>query len=295
MSDLKLKRPLVRYHGGKWRLAPKIISFFPQHRVYVEPFGGGGSVLLRKARSYAEIYNDLDGEISNLFKVARDRGEELARRVELTPFSRAEFIGASEECECALERARRTLVRSFMGFGSASITKQPTGFRANSNRSGTTPAHDWANYPASLREIIGRLRGVVIENRSAVDVMRAHDQPDALHYVDPPYVFQTRCFMLSRPSYRFEMSDDQHVELSVALKSLTGSVLISGYRCDLYDSIYCDWDRVDFPALADGAKKRVESLWLNKRAAMLPRQEEIQFDAADHKAEARAAEGGKKY
>ena len=88
-----------------------------------------------------------------------------------------------------LEQARRTLIRAFMGFGSAGASGQVTGFRANSNRSGTTPAHDWMNVPAHLRSVVQRLRGVVIENRPAMDVMLHHDCDEALHYVD---------FLLSR-------------------------------------------------------------------------------------------------
>jgi len=153
-------RPLVRYHGGKWKLAPWIISHLPRHRVYVESFGGGASVLLRKPRSYAEIYNDLDGEIVNLFRMARDHGAELVRVCELTPFARDEFAHAYDSSADPLEQARRTLIRAFMGFSSAAASAaQRTGFRANSNRSGTTPAQDWKNYPAHLHSVIDRLRG----------------------------------------------------------------------------------------------------------------------------------------
>jgi DNA adenine methylase len=81
----KVTRALIRYHGGKFKLAPWIIGYFPEHRVYVEPFGGAASVLLKKERSAAEIYNDMDSEMVNLFRVVRDRGAELRKSLELTP------------------------------------------------------------------------------------------------------------------------------------------------------------------------------------------------------------------
>lgn len=256
-------RPLLRYHGGKWRLAPWIVSHFPEHRCYVEPFGGGASVLLRKARTYAEVYNDLDGEVVNLFRVARDNGEALAQACELTPFARAEFVDSYAPAETELEQARRTLARSFMGFGSAGASGQSTGFRANSNRSGTTPAHDWMNYPDTLRLTVQRLRGVVIENRDAVECMRAHDGDDVLHYVDPPYPHATRAFRGRAQSYRHEMTDEQHIELLGAVRGLAGLVVLSGYRCDLYDELLSGWQRIDRASHADGARDRVESLWLS--------------------------------
>ncbi len=241
-------------------LAPWIIAHFPPHRTYVEPFGGGGSVLLRKTRSYAEVYNDLDSEMVNLFRVARARGEELAKVCELTPFARAEFAQSYEPSGDELEQARRTLVRSFMGFGSNAHTTK-TGFRANSNRSGTTPAHDWMNYPDALRITIQRLRGVVIENRDALACMRQHDSPQTLHYVDPPYVMSTRSD--GHGDYAFEMDDADHEALAAGLLELEGWVIVSGYRCDLYDGLYSGWRRVDRHAHADGAAKRIESLWLS--------------------------------
>jgi DNA adenine methylase len=86
-------RPVLRAHGGKWRIAPWILGHLPAHRIYVEPYGGGASVLLRKERSYAEIYNDLDGEIVNFFRVLRDpeQAGRLLELLELTPFAREEF------------------------------------------------------------------------------------------------------------------------------------------------------------------------------------------------------------
>src|SRR3990172_1008023 len=102
---MNVARPILRYHGGKWKLASWIIDNFPPHRTYTEPFGGAASVLLRKPRSYAEVYNDLDSEIVNIFKVARDRGEELQRRLHLTPFARDELLAAYESSDDPIERA----------------------------------------------------------------------------------------------------------------------------------------------------------------------------------------------
>lgn len=267
-------RPLVRYHGGKWKLAPWIISHFPAHRIYTEPFGGGGSVLLRKPRAYGEIYNDLDGEIVNLFRVARDRGEQLRQALILTPFARAEFALSYQPSDDPLEQARRTLVRSFMGFGSAAVCGEVSGFRANSNRSGTTPAGDWRGYPDCLSAIIERLRGVVIERRHALDVLTQHDGTDALHYCDPPYVHGTRMKEATRPGkcYRHEMTDDDHRQFAAHVKGLRGMVIVSGYDCDLYRELFSGWFGVGCNAHADGARARVEMLWMNDAAASRQRQ-----------------------
>lgn len=256
-----LSRPILRWHGGKWILANWIIEHLPRHRVYVEPFGGAGSVLLRKPRSYAEIYNDLDGEVVNLFRVARERGDDLRRALELTPFAQDEFVLSYEPTDDQVEQARRTVTRSFMGFGSNSHNKA-TGFRANSNRSGTTPAHDWRNYPEAFVAVIERLRGVCIENRDAVEVMQAHDGEETVHYVDPPYVAATRD---KGGDYRHEMTDVDHEMLAAELHKLRGAVVLSGYRSALYDALYEDWRRVERHARADGARERVECLWLSPR------------------------------
>lgn len=255
-------RPVLRWHGGKWLLAPWIISHFPKHRVYVEPYGGAGSVLMRKPRSYAEIWNDLDDGAVNLFRILRsDDATELVRRLRLTPFARAEFDETSKPLPAdPIEKARHLVLRSFMGFGSNAHGRS-TGFRANSNRSGTTPAHDWANYPDALEVVVKRLVGVIIENRDAKRVMTTHDGPETLHYVDPPYVWATRGD--DSPDYVHEMNDGEHAELLAYLKTLRGMVVVSGYPAKMYDDALLDWRRVEREALADGARPRTEVLWIN--------------------------------
>ncbi len=270
----KPDRPLVRYHGGKWRVAPWIISHFPRHRVYVEPFGGGASVLLRKERVHAEVINDLDDEIVNMYRVLRDpkRAQQLIDALRLTPFARTEFKSTyRSRASSPVERARRLIARSFMGFGSASTHREHvTGFRASSSRSGTTPARDWANYPDALPLLVERLAGVIVEHRDAIHVIQHHDALDTLHYCDPPYVIAARSFKRRATGqvYKHEYTDADHRRLSEALHAARGMVILSGYACRLYDvELYPDWHRVETQARADGAKPRTEVLWMNAAAA----------------------------
>ncbi len=260
-------RPALRYHGGKWKLAKRIIEHFPAHRIYVEPFGGAASVLLQKPRVYAEVYNDLDGEIVNVFRVMRDKEQarELEISLRMTPFSRAEFANAREkDARDPVEAARRTVIKSFMGFGSAACNREHrTGFRTKSFRSGTSPANDWRNYPDHIQHFTNRFQGVCIESRPAVELISSHDREDVLFYVDPPYPMSTRH---GYDCYRHEMSDKDHEDLADALHRVSGMVVLSGYRCPLYDRLFEGWSRQDLSAFADGARPRVECLWISPNA-----------------------------
>lgn len=266
-------RPALRYHGGKWILAPWIIEHFPAHRVYVEPFAGAASVLLRKPRSYAEVYNDLDGEVCNLFRVLRDEdlAPKLAEQLRLTPFARDEFLGAYAPCEDHVERARRTVVRSFMGFGTTTLRHSRTGFRSKGLRAGQPPQVDWTNYPAHIHKLTDRLRGVVIENRPASELIAHQDGPEVLFYVDPPYVHDTRSAIKTGShagtAYRHEMTDADHEALAEQLRAVSGMVVLSGYHSALYDALYAGWERRERETLSDGAQPRTEVLWLNPACA----------------------------
>jgi DNA adenine methylase len=190
-----------------------------------------------------------------------------------------------------VERARRTIIRSFMGFGSDSICRMKasragfntslsstmsTGFRWNSNRSGTTPAAGWRVYPRNIAAFCDRLQGVVIEQRDAAVILRKMDTPETLHYVDPPYPLSVR-----RPGngttpehrYRHEMiTDSEHRVLAKVLRSLKGMVIISSYRSELYERLYRGWRAIEwtsghFCTTNIASAKRTETVYLNLAAA----------------------------
>jgi DNA adenine methylase len=258
----------MRYHGGKWRLAPWILGFFPEHRVYVEPYGGAASILMRKERCQSEIYNDLDQGVVNVFQVMREpeSAKRLHELLELTPFAREEFNLTYEPATEPIEQARRTIIRSFMGFGSASFNSaHATGFRVyvGTNRQ-RRPHQDWVSYPRQIEAFVARLQGVIIESRPALDIILRHHSDETLLYVDPPYPLSTRGSVNGvRQKYQIEMFDVDHVALADVLRSVKGMVVISGYPCELYEKLYPGWERHEKKAMADGANPRTEVIWLN--------------------------------
>lgn len=268
-SESLIKHPAIRYHGGKFRLAPWIIEQMPDHVCYVEPFGGAAGVLLQKPRSYSEVYNDLDGEVVNLFRVLRD--PELNQRLQdaccLTPYSRDEFCHAQEPATDSIERARRMVVRACMGFGSAAGVGGQSGFRSDSKRKYATAAHLWERYPANLTAVCQRLQGVIIENKDALAVMRAHDAVTTLHYIDPPYVPETR--VQGNRYYAYEMTVEGHEQLLAVARTMSGMVMISGYDTEVYNDMLNGWAKTEKTSRISagrGTKVRTECLWLNLAA-----------------------------
>lgn len=121
---MQVYNAILKYPGGKWRIAEWIISHFPEHKVYLEPFFGSGAVFFKKEPCYIETINDINGDIVNLFRICREYPEELAKLVNLTPFSREEFENCYERSEDLIEQARRTLVRYHQSFGTCNATKK---------------------------------------------------------------------------------------------------------------------------------------------------------------------------
>lgn len=267
-------RPALRWHGGKWKLAPWIIGHFPKHSIYVEPFGGAASVLLRKQKATAEIYNDLDDRLVNLFRVLRNpaKAAELKRRCELTLFARSEFDWSYEKPEDDIDDAHRMIVLAFMGHGSDSASRGcRTGFRAKMTDARALPSNAWAGWHKSIPEFVDRMRAVTVERVDAVHLLARYDSTTTLFYLDPPYLPEVRSSLVGRSQnthgYRHEMDRDDHTALIEALLDLKAMVVISGYPHELYDDMLRDWRRVEREALADGARPRTEMLWINPACA----------------------------
>ncbi len=266
MSD-KADRPALRYHGSKYALSGWIIGHFPRHECYVEPYGGGAGVLLQKSRSWLEVYNDLDQQVVNFFRVLREQPDDLVRQIELTPYAKVEWELSYSDAAEPLEQARRFYVRSYMNIAGATSQwrsgwrRQKVVTKQNGKRR-MTPAPISFMRVDHLYAIANRLKGVQIECDQARAVIERYDTPETLFYLDPPYPSSTRG-RWKKTAYAHEMSDEEHRELAGTLQGIAGMAIISGYRCELYDNLYPDWTRVERNVRVNGAGHAIESLWLS--------------------------------
>ncbi len=266
MGAKKSLRPPVKWHGGKFYLSNRIIAHFPLHQTYIEPFGGAASVLLNKSPSQVEVYNDLDERITRLFRVLRDHGQELHRRLTLTPYSEIEFEQAEEPAADEIEQARRDFVRWRLSLGGRGDSFSFTLHRVRRRMADVVSGY-LSTIDEEIPRIIERLRTVQIVQRPALEVIRTWDAPETLIYCDPPYLHSTR-HEGSRTIYGCEMSEEEHRELAEVLKTCRGRVVLSGYPSDLYSELYQHWRSIEFdmPNHAAGgrtkARKR-ETIWMN--------------------------------
>ncbi len=200
-------RAMLKYPGSKWSLAKWIISHFPEHHSYLEPFFGSGAVLFNKPRSNIETVNDLDGNVVNMFEWIRNAPERLAREIYYTPYSRQVYEDAfSTVPEDSLQKAVNFYVRLQMGHGFRTNGEKVGWKNDVQGRERAYAAKDWCELLEKIMQAAERLRGVQIECRPAVDVIRRFNSPKVLIYADPPYVLGTR----HGKQYRYEMDDKDH-------------------------------------------------------------------------------------
>lgn len=264
------RRKLIAFgwYGGKFSHLGWILQHLPECRHYCEPFAGSAAVLLNRPPAPIETYNDIDGEVSNFFRVLRDNTDELIKAIALTPFSREEFaraIHADDAPVKDVERARRFFVRARQvrtGLAQTASVGRWANCKDTSRAGMSGVVSRWLGSAEMLPEIAARLLRVQIENRPALEVLKLYDSPGTLFYCDPPYPHESRG---DRKAYGFEMTDSEHRALAKRLGTLQGRVAVSGYRCEILDTLYAGWRRLDAPAKKCHSIKRIrtEALWLN--------------------------------
>jgi DNA adenine methylase len=283
---VKMAAPL-KWHGGKAYLALKIVDLMPPRCKnpnqpadddpgwlhYVEPYFGGGAVLLANdPEGISEVVNDLNAELTNFWRVLQDKVAfaQFHREIEAVPFSQNEFECGEitkhaierDPVDCAVRffiRCRQSLAGRMKGF--TGITKTRT------RRGMSNEVSAWLSCVEGLPAVHARLKRVLILNRPALDVIREQDGPRTLFYLDPPYLHETRA---TTGEYQHEMSREDHSLLLQLLAGIQGRFLLSGYHSDLYDTeaAALGWKCHEFKIAnhaAGGKEKRrmIECVWCN--------------------------------
>lgn len=255
----KQLKPPFAYYGGKTTLAPRIAALFPPHKHYIEPFAGSLAVLLAKDPAPQETVNDLDSKLVTFWRVLRDRPDELWRACALTPHAREELALAKQDTDDEVEQARRVWVVLAQ---SRSHTVKATGWWQRIAHNPHTPPQYLASYTDRMADVATRLRGVSLENRDGIEMIRAYGKHDGnLLYLDPPYLGSTRA-----ANYQHEMlTDEEHTRFAEAVNECSAAVVISGYDSPLYESLFHGWHvtRLRGATTLSGATGRTEMLWSN--------------------------------
>jgi DNA adenine methylase len=256
------------WYGGKFSHLDFLIPLIPENaKHFCDVFGGSAAVLLNVRPYPVETYNDLDSELVNFFATLRNQGPKLIKAIGLTPFSREELILACtpENNLTRLERARRFYIRARQTRTGLAQTSSEGRWAhcVLTSRAGMAGAVSrWLGSVEGLSEITQRLQRVQIENAPALEVIQRYDTPETVFYLDPPYVHDARG---DAAAYGFEMTDQDHVELAAVLNRIRGRAVLSGYRTELYDDLYSDWERIDAKErnCHSVRKPRQESAWVN--------------------------------
>lgn len=176
------------YPGGKTVYHEEILRYFPDHRRYVEPFGGSAALLLNKPKSYMEIYNDLDGDVVQFFRTLRDRREDLVDWLQAVPYSRelykdwARQFFSGHRPDDDIERAGRWFYLRYTQFN-GSLDRR-NGFKTGGKRN---EARTFRGGIEDLETVAARFSEVTVECEPYGDVLDRYDHPDTLFYLDPPY------------------------------------------------------------------------------------------------------------
>lgn len=218
------------FPGSKFRSLDQILPLLPHDDVYVEPFGGSGSVLLSRRKSALEVFNDRYAGVVAFYRCLRDKKDQLVDRLSLCLHAREEFIWCKDtwrDCTDDVERAARWyyMVRMSFGqigliFGRCTGSKGNMGLRLHNSLELFHPVHE-------------RLKHVQIENQDWRDCIKDYDSLDTVFYMDPPYL---EC----QNKYEHSFTEAHHIELCERIQDIKGFVALSGFDNSVYDRY--PWD-----------------------------------------------------
>jgi DNA adenine methylase len=217
-----MKTPLS-YYGGKQTLAGIILGLIPPHRLYCEPFLGGGAIFFAKEPADVEIINDTNGEIVNFYAVVQRKFAALKKEVAVTLHSRdqhrqARVVYENPDMFDEVKRAWAIWVLANSSYG----CKLDGGYAYGRIGGGWSKALDNKRAGFSA-EYADRLRRVQIECCDALRIIRSREIGDAFFYLDPPYVGA------DQGHYDGYTQEDFDALLTV-LEGLKGKFLLSSYR-----------------------------------------------------------------
>jgi DNA adenine methylase len=227
-----VKASIINWYGGKHYLLKHILPLIPEHEIYVEVFGGAGHLLFAKPPAQVNVYNDIDSNLVNFFRVLRDpeKAKRLQELLYLTPYSREEFEFCREHLNDPgvddVECARRFFVAVRQSFNSKYKT---WGYILSNRTSGYRP-RQFFNYVDRIPEFTEKLRHIQVEHGDFEQVMRRYDTPRTFFYCDPPYVTET----LKTPQPYKTMRLGDHMRLVKVLLSIRGKAMLSGYDHEVY-------------------------------------------------------------
>ncbi|MDI9864455.1 DNA adenine methylase [Flectobacillus sp. DC10W] len=259
-----MKTPIA-YYGGKQSMLKEILPRIPEHKVYVEPFFGGGAVFFSKPQSGFEVINDINNNLITFYKVLKYDFEALQHRIDETFHSREqhtvakrEYIQSLKNIESPLVTAWAVWVQTNLSFGS----KINSGF--GYDRFGSCALRIFNKKNDFTSEYQERMRKVTIECYDALKVIKAYDSEDAFFYIDPPYVSS------DQGHYKGYDSDD-FVRLLDLCGSLKGKFLLSSYPETILDEYIQNYnwkhERIVKNLSVDGkknkGKKKTECLTWN--------------------------------
>jgi len=229
-------KPPLSYVGGKSHLTELLLSLFPPHTTYVEVFGGAGHVILQKEKTGINVYNDINKEMVNLFKVLQDNNKayKLLKLLYLTPYSRSYFyeirdhIYIPPNLEEDLALAYRTMVLMKQSFASNVFNRKPSwGYEIQDHNL----AAKWHRLPDKLYPFIEVLKQIQIENKDFRDLIKAYDYEDCLFYCDPPYYGKEFY-------YEGSFSEQDHIDLANILNNIKGKAIVTYYFFDQMEKLY---------------------------------------------------------